>query len=324
MIAFFGFAFAQEETPAAPAEAAADAVAAADTAAPEPELTNWQKYWKLSGLVSFNLTETMQWNWAAGGNNNGNGILAAYLKLAYKKDDLSWETTFDTDYGWMWTPSTAFKWRKSNDKIIFNSKFGWEFHKTWYLTVMAGFRSHYHDGYEYKIGDDKIEVKNYAYNWLSPSYSDLSVGIDWKPNDIFTVYLSPIAGRITTVINNDDTLKTLHAKYGVPEDMTYKAELGATFKAGVNYSPIQGLKIISTLTLFTPYVSATGKFGNIDVDWDFAISYQFWKVLSVSLQTSLKYYDGVSVEWTDKHNVVHNSPRVQFREIIGLGIGYSF
>lgn len=324
MIAFAGFAFAQEETPAAVADSAAATATAADTTAPEPELTNWQKYWKFTGIVSFNLTETMQWNWAAGGNNNGCGILAANLKLAYKKDAISWETTFDSDYGWMWTPSTAFKWRKCNDKIIFNTKFGWEFHKTWYLTVMAGFRSHYHDGYEYKIGDDKIEVKNYAYNWLSPSYSDLSVGIDWKPNDIFTVYLSPIAGRITTVIDNDDTLKTLHAKYGVPEDVNFKAELGATFKAGVNYSPVKGLKIISTLTLFTPYVSAKGKFGNVDVDWDFAISYQFWKVLSVSLQTSLKYYDGVNIEWIDKKNVVHNSPRVQFREIIGLGIGYSF
>lgn len=306
MIAFVGIAFAQDAAPA-------------DTTQPEKP-----KYWKFSGLVSFNLTETMQWNWAAGGNNNGNGILATNLKLAYKKDKISWETTFDSDYGWMWTPSTAFKWRKSNDKIIFSTKFGWEFHKTWYLTVMAGFKSHYHDGYEYKIGDDKVEVKNYAYNWLSPSYSDLSVGIDWKPNDIFTIYLSPIAGRITTVINNDDTLHTLHAKYGVPEDMTYKAELGASFKAGVNYSPIKGLKIISTLTLFTPYISAKGKFGNIDVDWDLAISYQFWKVLNVSLGTSLKYYDGVNIEWIDKNDVVHNSARIQFREIIGLGIGYSF
>ncbi|MCR5114545.1 MAG: DUF3078 domain-containing protein [Bacteroidales bacterium] len=307
---------AQEPAPADAADAAATADAAADT------LTNWQKYWKFTGLVTFNLTETMQWNWAAGGNNNGNGILACNLKLAYKKDKISWETTFDSDYGWMWAPSTAFKWRKSNDKIVFSTKFGWEFHKTWYLTVMAGFKSHYHDGYDYKIGDDKVETKTYAYNWLSPSYSDLSVGIDWKPNDIFTVYLSPVAGRITTVLQrNDDTLHTLHAKYGVPDTVNFKAELGATFKAGVNYSPVKGLKILSTLTLFTPY---TKKFGNIDVDWDFAVSYQFWKVLNVTLSTSLKYYDAVNIEWKDKAGDIHNSPRVQFREIIGLGIGYSF
>ena len=287
---------------------------AADTTAPQ---SKWKQYWKFSGLVTFNLTETMQWNWAAGGNNNGNGILACNLKLAYKKDAISWESTFDSDYGWMWAPSTAFKWRKSNDKIVFSTKFGWEFHKTWYLTVMAGFKSHYHDGYDYKIGDDKVETMTYAYNWLSPSYSDLSVGIDWKPNDIFTVYLSPVAGRITTATDS-----LLREKYGVPLDKTFKAELGATFKGGVNYSPIKGLKIISTLTLFTPYKKDV--FGNIDVDWDFAISYQFWKVLNVTLSTSLKYYDAVNCEWIDRNEIVHNSPRVQFREIIGLGIGYSF
>lgn len=274
------------------------------------------KYWKFTGLVSLNFSETMQWNWAAGGNNNGNGILAANVKLVYKKDKIAWETTFDSDYGWMWAPSTNFKWRKSHDKIVFSSKFGWEFHKSWYLTVMANFKSHYSKGYEYTLDANKVEQETYAYNWLSPSYSDLSIGIDWKPNEIFTVYLSPVAGRITTAADS-----LLRKKYGVELDKSIKTELGATFKAGVNFARIKNFKVISVLTLFTPY---NKHFGKIDVDWDLAVSYQFLKVLNVTLGTSLKYYDAVSIMWTDKDEVVHNSPRVQFREIIGLGIGYSF
>lgn len=274
------------------------------------------KYWKFTGLVSLNFSETMQWNWAAGGNNNGNGILAANVKLVYKKDKIAWETTFDSDYGWMWAPSTNFKWRKSHDKIVFSSKFGWEFHKSWYLTVMANFKSHYSKGYEYTLDANKVEQETYAYNWLSPSYSDLSIGVDWKPNEIFTVYLSPVAGRITTATDS-----LLRKKYGVELDKSIKTELGATFKAGVNFARIKNFKVISVLTLFTPY---NKHFGKIDVDWDLAVSYQFLKVLNVTLGTSLKYYDAVSIMWTDKDEVVHNSPRVQFREIIGLGIGYSF
>jgi hypothetical protein len=274
------------------------------------------KYWKFTGLVSLNFSETMQWNWAAGGNNNGNGVLAANVKLAYKKDKIAWETTFDSDYGWMWAPSTNFKWRKSHDKIVFSSKFGWEFHKSWYLTVMANFKSHYSKGYEYTLDANKVEQETYAYNWLSPSYSDLSIGVDWKPNEIFTVYLSPVAGRITTAADS-----LLRKKYGVELDKSIKTELGATFKAGVNFARIKNFKVISVLTLFTPY---NKHFGKIDVDWDLAVSYQFLKVLNVTLGTSLKYYDAVSIMWTDKDEVVHNSPRVQFREIIGLGIGYSF
>lgn len=274
------------------------------------------KYWKFTGLVSLNFSETMQWNWAAGGNNNGNGILAANVKLVYKKDKIAWETTFDSDYGWMWAPSTNFKWRKSHDKIVFSSKFGWEFHKSWFLTVMANFKSHYSKGFEYTLDANKVEQETYAYNWLSPSYSDLSIGVDWKPNEIFTVYLSPVAGRITTAADS-----LLRKKYGVELDKSIKTELGATFKAGVNFARIKNFKVISVLTLFTPY---NKHFGKIDVDWDLAVSYQFLKVLNVTLGTSLKYYDAVSIMWTDKDEVVHNSPRVQFREIIGLGIGYSF
>lgn len=321
----FPMAIAQNETPATEALEAGVAAAEAGTAAGDTAVVEKPQYWKFTGFVTLNFAEMMQWNWAAGGNNNGNGVLAVNLKLAYQKDNISWETTFDSDYGWMWVPSTNFKWRKSNDRMVFSTKFGWEFHKTWYLTVMAGFKSHYHKGYEYKLDDQKVEQEIYAYNWLSPSYSDLSVGIDWKPNDIFTVYLSPIAGRITTATDS-----RLRAKYGVPLDKTFKAELGATFKAGVSYTRIKNLKIISTLTLFTPYRGASKdpdvyvqRFGNIDVDWDLAVSYQFFKVLNVTLSTSLKYYDAVKIAYMKK-GVEHFGPRVQFREIIGLGIGYSF
>jgi hypothetical protein len=115
-----------------------------------------------------------------------------------------------------------------------------------------------------------------------------------------------------------------------------KAELGLSFKGGINYT-YKDLKIITTLGLFTPYAwdktevkDANGdfigyrdnnrRFGNFDVDWDAAISYQFLKCLNVTLSTSLKYYNGVKI--ADKDGVL--AERVQFKGILGLGVGYSF
>ena len=57
------------------------------------------------------------------------------------------------------------------------------------------------------------------------------------------------------------------------------------------------------------------RFGNFDVDWDTAISYQFLKCLNVTLSTSLKYYNGVKIA---------DAERVQFKGTLGLGVGYSF
>ena len=107
--------------------------------------------------------------------------------------------------------------------------------------------------------------------------------------------------------------------------------MGLRINGGINYTLIENLKIISTVTLFTPYTARIHdkvngqKFGNFDVDWDFAISYSFLKVFSVSLMTSLKYYDKVMIDgpaWRKYHEGPR--ARVQFKEVIGLGIGYSF
>ena len=56
------------------------------------------------------------------------------------------------------------------------------------------------------------------------------------------------------------------------------------------------------------------------MDWDVALSYQFLKCLQVTLQTSLKYYPGTLI--ANAEGV--EAERVQFKGVIGLGVGYSF
>ena len=76
---------------------------------------------------------------------------------------------------------------------------------------------------------------------------------------------------------------------------------------------------------FLGYRDNNRRFGNFDVDWDVAISYQFLKCLNVTLSTSLKYYNGVKIEKFDKAgNSLGAAERVQFKSILGLGVGYSF
>ena len=68
------------------------------------------------------------------------------------------------------------------------------------------------------------------------------------------------------------------------------------------------------------YSNLNRSFGHFDVDWDVAISYQFLKVLNVTLSTSMKYYPGTLIE--DKNGV--QKERIQFKSVLGVGIGYSF
>lgn len=291
------------------------------------EITDSVKYWKFTGMVGLNATQTQLVNWAAGGNNNITGVVYANLTLSYKKKKLAWDSNLDTEIGELYSSDLNPRWRKSNDKLNVYSKLGYELAKSWYLSILGSFKTQYAPGYEY--ANDADGNKTLISKWASPSYTDLSIGIDWKPNDIFTIYVSPIAGRLTYCRDS-----TLRGHYGIPElereDGTFyrpaaNAALGLSIKGGINYTKIKNLKIISTVTLFTPYTSKVQSFGNFDVDWDFAISYNFLKCLSVSLMTSLKYYDQVLIDGPGRNGFPgYPAPRVQFKEMLGLGIGYSF
>ena len=320
---------------------------AALTVAQEAEET--PSPWDFSGVVGLNASATGLVNWAAGGNNNVNGVAFGKVRLLYSENNLSWETNLNLEYGLSYIDQKADPFQKSSDVIDFKTKFGWQFHKAWYLTAAAGFKSQFAFGraYDGTDADDPIISK-----FLSPSYTDISVGIDWKPNSIFSLYLSPIAGQITTAYVGDALEKAnpglreqMQDKYGTWSyekgsnkviRQNYKAELGLSFKGNINYT-YKDLKIITSVGLFTPYAwdktemfddqnkflgyrDNNRRFGNFDVDWDVAISYQFLKCLNVTLSTSLKYYNGVKI--ADKEG--HATERVQFKGILGLGVGYSF
>ena len=327
---------------------------AQEEAAPSP--------WKFDGSLGLNAAATGLVNWAAGGNNNVTGLAWAKLHLLYSKENIAWETNFDTDFGLTWIDQKEDPMQKSSDNIKLATKFGWEFEKTWFLTVLGSFQSQYALGRNYQAGYDNIISK-----WLAPSYTDISVGIDWKKSVNgcdFSVYLSPVAGRITTAYISDATNKKYNAEfdanvpgavpglydlshvlkdaYGVSYfdaagvlqyDRAARAELGLSFKGAIAYT-YNDFKLSTTLGLFTPYKgkghdiidpyfkysNKNRQFGNFDVDWDVALSYQFLKCLQVTLQTNLKYYPGTLI--ADKDGV--EKERCQFKGVLGLGVGYSF
>lgn len=337
------------------------------------------KPWKCTGLVGLNANATGMVNWAAGGNNNIAGNVFGKLCLAYSENNLSWETTLDAEYGLTYVDQKFDKLQKSSDRLNFTTKFGWAFQPKWFLTVNAGFLTQFDLGRSYNGTSAPNPVIS---NILAPSYTDISVGLDYKPVDFFSLYMSPVAGRITTAYLNNKVNDRFEDMYPVADGglrrvlqenngtykyvdngtafskkhMNAKAALGLSVKANLNYT-YKDLKLMSTLSLFTPYawdktklykytdgniyseaqMETNGfalasadylgyrdnnqRFGNFDVDWTVAISYQFLKCLNVTLSTDLKYYNGVKIADKDGNNPVE---RVQFKSILGLGVGYSF
>ena len=85
----------------------------------------------------------------------------------------------------------------------------------------------------------------------------------------------------------------------------------------------ENVKMTNQASLYTQYDKS---FGNIDIDWQMSIDMKINNYLQARIGTHLKYDDDIKF----KEEILPNgakhlySPRVQFKQILGIGIKYTF
>lgn len=264
--------------------------------------------WVHSGITGINFSQTSFTNWSEGGDNSV--ASNAYLNgsLNYKKDKISWTNDLSINYGQNNTKMTG--WRKNIDNLNFASKFGQQMTEKVYYAALLDFKTQMTDGYQYNNAGDRTLISKF----LTPAYLNVSVGLDYKPNDNLAFYFSPVAGKLTITA---DTL--FSTRYGVDPGKMLRAQLGAIFKASCNYDKLMNGKMTlkSALDLFTAYDDS---FGNIDVNWDMLVGLNLSKFVTLTFQSTLKYDD--DIKYIDEDGI--HGARVQFKEILGLGLSYKF
>lgn len=263
--------------------------------------------WVLKGVTGINTSQTAMANWSAGGENSiaGNAYLNA--SLTHKKGNWLWVTNAVLDYGLSKTKSQGM--RKSTDKIGLSTQLGYSVNEVWFYTLMGDFNTQFAKGYNYP---DKT---NYISNFMAPAYSNIALGMEWRPKSNYSLLLSPITGKMTFV--NDDHLSSQGA-FGVDAGERFKIEAGALIKGRAELPLMENVNLITTADFFTPY---SKNFGKIDVNWDMLISMKINKVLSATVNTTLKYDDDVK---TFDNKGQKRGPKVQFKEVLGIGLAYNF
>lgn len=263
--------------------------------------------WTHSAIAGLNVSQTSLVNWSEGGT----GSLASNVyfngSLDYTKNKLTWNSVLDANLGATKTFEEGSDFRKSMDNLQFSTKIGYTMANKFYYAALADFKTQFANGFEY---NPKRKVSYF----MTPGYLNLSVGIDYKPSEHLSLYLSPVAGKMVCVSD------TLYAEnYGIKAGSKTKWELGATFKGSLDYKFFNDkLTLKSTLDLFTPY---NDSFGHIDVDWKFMAGYSVVKFLTITLQTNLKYDEDIPYLASDG---TKKGPRVQFKEVLGLGVSVQF
>ena len=265
--------------------------------------------WRTGGITALNFNQASFTNWAAGGDNSlsGNAVVSLYAK--YKKGKWAWDNTGDFTFGG--TKIAKQQIRKSDDKIDINSKAGHDLGKNFYLSYILGFKTQFTEGFQY-IDTSRVRISNF----LAPAYILNALGIDWKPNNDLSIFLSPATAKITIV--NDDALSAA-GQYGVDPGKKSKTELGASFIMQYKHNIMENVSLSTKLELFSSYSHNPQ---NVDVNWEVLISLKVNKYLNALIQTQLLYDDDIFVPKTDVNALP--GPGTQFKEAFGLGLAYKF
>ena len=279
-----------------------------------PETPAPESNWKVSGITGVNTAQTALVNWSAGGENSVAWNIYLNATANYKKDKWSWDNARVTDFGMTYTTSN--EWLKNVDKLNLSSKVGRLISEHWSISALGDLLTQFARGYDASTNPNVAGNRDkYISTLFAPGYLTAALGADYKPNDDLSVLLSPVTGKMTFVL--DKKLSNSGA-FGVKPGNKLLAELGASVVANYKKKLAENINFSTKLTLFTAYNS---DFGNIDVNWDMMIAFKINKFLTTTLTTNLIYDD--NVKSVDKAGNIAG-PKVQFREVLGLGLSYSF
>ncbi len=272
-------------------------------------------YWSKGGNTGINFNQSTLTNWAAGGASSVSGGGYFNVFFDYKRDRVKWLTSLELGYGLI--QESGEDRRKTDDKIILTSSYGYQLSasdKKWYLTTLLDFRTQFDKGFDFDA-----DTLVYISKFMAPAYLLTTVGIEWKPAPYFSAGFGPISGKFTFV--NDQRLADEGA-FGVDPGKQLRVELGGTFTAKFDKEVAPNVTLTSKALLFSNYIKNPEK---IDVNWENTLNMKVNEFLNVNIFTQLIYdYDVKFDDLDESGNVIGQKDLVQFKSILGIGIGYKF
>lgn len=314
ILAFCLSANAQDAVQRAAAEAAA-----ALTDAPKAEAKAAKpQYWANSADFGLGFNHTSLRSWAAGGYNTVTLSADVDLQANYNKDLMSWNNRLQLNYGFLWSADKNNLLQKSNDRIYLESKWAYktgDASSKWNYTASFDFRSQFSNSYDKYVQD--LETQKWSgtlkSGLFSPAYTNIALGMEWKPTDWFNVNMAPLTGGLIIVTNPE-----LRKNYGMqPIDGTndYHSalfQLGAQIKMNAKATINDAITYDTQLVLFTDYLNKPFVYNR--VNWDNKLTWQASKLFRVALNTWLIYDPIVSIDGV--------TSKVQFKEFFSINFTY--
>ncbi|MEZ0540537.1 DUF3078 domain-containing protein [Fibrella arboris] len=281
-----------------------------DTVSIKRDTTYWQK--SISGGVNFNQASFS--NWVGGGVNSIaiGGIVAA--RALYEKGKTSWDNTADFQLGYLTQRGVT---RKSSDQLIIISVLGHTIKPRWDLFASGTFNTYFAPGFKYDnlpTGTSDFKVSSF----FSPAQFALAWGLAYKPNDEFSMRISPFAPRFTFLF--DDAVRyrvgadkviipdPTATAYGVEAGKTVRAEwLALQIQAVWNKKLSESVSLNARYQLYANYQTLNA----IDHRVDLLLTAKLNRYLSTTFGLIALYdkdfYDGLQIQQTLGIGLIYNA-----------------
>jgi Protein of unknown function (DUF3078) len=275
---------------------------------PMPDTVNYWKT-KLNFAINFNQASFSS-NWKGGGVNSLGLNSLFNLKANYSKGRSSWDNEIDLLYGFVNVSGQGY--RKTQDRIFLDTKYGYSLSKYWDLFTSLNFLTQFSKGYKYDKDAAGIEQALLVSDIFAPAFLTSATGVEYHPTEYFKVRLSPIAPRLTIVQDPERFIPAVDAErpYGVLPPKEYRLEWLA-FQAMVDFNKdiAKNINFKWRYMMFANYETLAWK--TVDHRLDLNLTAKVAKYITVGL-------GGIVVYDNDQDD------EVQVSELINVGFLYTF
>ena len=185
-----------------------------------------------------------------------------------------------------------------------------------YIAGLVDFRTQFTKGYNYP--NDSVVISRF----MAPGYLIGALGVDYRPSDNFTIFVAPITGKFTFVL--DDALAD-SGEFGVERGEKVFSEFGGYLRMFAKKDLMENISIQTNIDLFSNYLNNPE---NIDINWEVLVSMKVNQYFSATISTHLIYDDDIKIMEDKNDNGIVESgekgPRLQFKEVLAIGIAYKF
>lgn len=272
--------------------------------------------WVIGGDGTTGFTQTYMENWKKGGESALSILLVLKGFANYSQEKVKWENSAELRNGWV-KPGES-KIQKNDDKMQFVSRLGISAFKKWYYSSEANFESQFFNGYKYPNRDQAIS------GFLAPGRFLFKVGMDYKPNKNFSLFISPITSKSVFV---RDTLKVNQTNFGIERGKKSSWEPGFNTDLRFVKEIIPNVTWDTKYAMFFNYLEPADKFV---VEWENVLTTQLTDHITMRMMLHTIYDSKILFDRQDKdgkpvldaNGKVIREPKLQLKEFITIGFSY--